>query len=418
MAALATPEEALAQKLDNHEDLSAFRIRGLPPLLYAVSLYDEELALDIIERGIGVDFNVRHDYGYRPLHYAVEGGMVNTVAALVAALKRRADTPTAFQKCLEEATIDMQLQMKNVQSGGKRPLHLASVAAEPAGTAMVQLLLDAGATTDAPDWDGNVPATLAAIHGRHQSAALLLKVGDASGHATGLVPPSVAELQETQRRADRRVKALWEIPPSLRTPYAIAKFLSDAECEYLLAGIRAYTAEHGWTSDRHRGYATTDVRAKFLPIINAWILTTLETRLFPALMTRHGFERSTFAFRDLFFVQYHAVEGGQRSVGVHRDGSVVSFNILLNATSEFTAGGTFFEGQGSVAADHGAATVAEVNDEGVVFTINRGDMLVHSGKARHGGHPITDGERVILVGFIDAGDVGSNAELHFQDHSS
>ena len=36
-----------------------------------------------------------------------------------------------------------------------------------------------------------------------------------------------------------------------------------------------------------------------------------------------------------------------------------------------------------------------------VRRIARGDCLVHSGKQRHGGVPVTRGERFLLVGFID-----------------
>jgi hypothetical protein len=32
-------------------------------------------------------------------------------------------------------------------------------------------------------------------------------------------------------------------------------------------------------------------------------------------------EVCAYSFRDIFFVKYEAVEGGQRSVGLHRDGS-------------------------------------------------------------------------------------------------
>ena len=107
-----------------------------------------------------------------------------------------------------------------------------------------------------------------------------------------------------------------------------------------------------------------------------------------------------FRFRDLFFVKYEAVEGGQRSVGLHRDGSSLSFNVLLNDAGDFRGGGTYF--------DH------PVNR---TFKIGKGEVLVHSGKRSHAGVEITAGRRYLLVGFIDVGSEGI-LELHFQDHTS
>ncbi len=71
-------------------------------------------------------------------------------------------------------------------------------------------------------------------------------------------------------------------------------------------------------------------------------------------------------------------------MGIHRDGSIVSFNVLLNSENEFTGGGTYIEASNTV------------------YTIDRGDCFVHSGKVRHGGETITSGVRYILVGFLDA----------------
>ena len=74
---------------------------------------------------------------------------------------------------------------------------------------------------------------------------------------------------------------------------------------------------------------------------------------------------------------------GQSGLEVHRDGSVVSFNLLLNRETDFEGGGTY----------------VEADDK--VYSIGQGDCFVHSGKLRHGGEPILKGERVILVAFVD-----------------
>ena len=68
---------------------------------------------------------------------------------------------------------------------------------------------------------------------------------------------------------------------------------------------------------------------------------------------------------------------------IHRDGSIISFNILLNSTDDFDGGGTFVEADAKT------------------YSIGQGDCFVHSGKLRHAGAAITSGERLVLVGFVD-----------------
>ena len=41
------------------------------------------------------------------------------------------------------------------------------------------------------------------------------------------------------------------------------------------------------------------------------------------------------------------------------------------------------------------------------YQIQQGDCFVHSGKLRHGGQPVTRGERYIVVGFVDVEEIGS-----------
>ena len=68
---------------------------------------------------------------------------------------------------------------------------------------------------------------------------------------------------------------------------------------------------------------------------------------------------------------------------MHTDGSVFSFNVLLNPPADFDGGGTYFEAT--------RRTVA---------TPREGCAVGHSGQARHGGVAVTRGERYLLVGFV------------------
>ena len=153
-----------------------------------------------------------------------------------------------------------------------------------------------------------------------------------------------------------------------------------------MEAVLAHTSRYGWTSQRHRGHASTrDVQCREILSVDEWVRASLRKRLWPQLAERHALDLGTFSLRDLFFVHYSAEEPrGQRGVGIHRDGTIVSFNILLNPASDFEGGGTYIESIDRT------------------YTISQGDCFVHSGKVRHGGEPITCGHRYILVGFLDA----------------
>ena len=86
---------------------------------------------------------------------------------------------------------------------------------------------------------------------------------------------------------------------------------------------------------------------------------------------------------DVFFVKYSAAPGEQRELVPHVDGSIFSFNILLNDPHDFDGGGTWFESGG-----------------GRTVNLGRGAAVAHSGQARHSGVAISRGERYLLVGFV------------------
>lgn len=91
--------------------------------------------------------------------------------------------------------------------------------------------------------------------------------------------------------------------------------------------------------------------------------------------------------RDVFVVKYDATSGGQCALDVHRDGALVTFNILLSDPAEFEGGGTFVEPLNKV------------------VHLAQGFALLHCGHLRHGGQAITFGKRYLLVGFLDVRDV-------------
>ena len=106
-------------------------------------------------------------------------------------------------------------------------------------------------------------------------------------------------------------------------------------------------AQDGWTESRHRAFATNDVPARGVTAVADWVHAALRARVLGALEARHA--TGPLSFRDLFFVRYShtaaasGVRGAQKGLEAHRDGSPISFNVLLNSADDFDGGGTFFE---------------------------------------------------------------------------
>jgi hypothetical protein len=213
-----------------------------------------------------------------------------------------------------------------------------------------------------------------------------------------------------QERARWRAERTMDPQPPLTSFHVIPSIWSRHECQNVWAAVMRAVDIRGWSDNRHRAYNTTDIQASDVPEIDTWLRQSIRQRVFPQMLSLYFGQSSSadakvstleqgtttshqqqplisskirLAFRDLFFVKYEAAPGTQSSLDVHRDGSLLSFNILLNDPSEFDGGGTYFE-----AAQR-------------TITIKQGDMLCHSGQLLHGGHMITRGKRFILVGFID-----------------
>ena len=87
----------------------------------------------------------------------------------------------------------------------------------------------------------------------------------------------------------------------------------------------------------------------------------------------------SFNIKDLFVVKYD--EQMQNSLELHNDGSFLSINILLSDPKDFEGGGTYF-------------------NDGLTVFLEQGDLLVHSGKVKHAGLPVTKGIRYIMVAFV------------------
>uniref|UniRef100_H3GJ77 Fe2OG dioxygenase domain-containing protein n=1 Tax=Phytophthora ramorum TaxID=164328 RepID=H3GJ77_PHYRM len=375
-------------------------VLGKPALLFAASIYDEELAM-LIWSGF-VQFHARYpqfdlprqvldnsddSLGYSALHYAVEAQMTDFLRAVCKEMTQAQTAPLVGRVVTQDVTLPVNTAHtmgKNIASGGCSLLHLAAKKGE---LEMVQMLIAPPMLMDPKtlrDWDGNSPARVAAIHGRDEVAAFLEGI-------TGEAPLSVSEVDDLRAKREKmaRERYLAHLKPqeSMLEPSVFANIWTLEESTLISDEVNLLAAEQGWCKERHASYQTTDMPCHHVAGLNSWVRATLADRLFPQIAKRYKLPKNQrLLFRDLFFVKYEARNGERSELALHRDGSVLSFNVLLNSADDFTGGGTYFD-----------ATKRTVH-------ITQGDAAVHSGKVLHAGAPVLSGIRQILVGFLDVAD--------------
>ena len=136
---------------------------------------------------------------------------------------------------------------------------------------------------------------------------------------------------------------------------------------------------------RHKHFPTIDVPLRDMPQSYQQFYPLLQSTVYPYVRKKYKLRDATFNVVDLFVVKYSS--RGQDELKEHRDGSILSFNILLNRASEFRGGGTKFSGiQG-----------------GLTIRNEKGGCIFHCGKLKHSGVKIVgrDSVRFILVGFLN-----------------
>jgi hypothetical protein len=163
--------------------------------------------------------------------------------------------------------------------------------------------------------------------------------------------------------------------------FSFPKIYSPDMCRYIINECEQYAKHNGgWTTTRHHKYPTTDLPVDKIPSIFGIILETLKTITSKISISYGLHDDMVLDIKDLFVVKYS--HDAQNQLEMHTDGSFISFNILLNESSEFEGGGTYF-------------------DDGLISRLEQGDILIHSSRIKHSGLPITAGCRYLLVGFVN-----------------
>jgi len=152
-------------------------------------------------------------------------------------------------------------------------------------------------------------------------------------------------------------------------------------CTWIINECEKYAEKNGgWTKKRHSNYPTTDLPVENVTTIASFVFESLKI-ITEKIRLSYGLNDDIkLDYSDLFIVKYK--HDDQNFLEIHKDGSFLSFNILLSNCSDFEGGGTYF-------------------DDGLIMKGEQGDLIIHSSKINHSGLPITKGTRYLLVGFVN-----------------
>ncbi|CAO3636020.1 unnamed protein product [Cunninghamella blakesleeana] len=214
------------------------------------------------------------------------------------------------------------------------------------------------------------------------------------------------------------------VQPKLIQPFIQPNILSLKECQYIVDSLIPQQLKQSWTTYRHSAFPTIDIPIKTTPCLQYLIPILYERLIEPIIAPYYGFAPLQLGFRDVFLVLYDADHQGpfaQTGLAPHTDGSLISFNILINSPNDYEGGGTFFYVESSESSlnpsssnnttTNSNTTTNNNNTKGnnnmetkkgtLIKPSNTGDCVIHCGKTMHQGVDITKGKRMIIVGFIE-----------------
>ena len=121
---------------------------------------------------------------------------------------------------------------------------------------------------------------------------------------------------------------------------------------------------------------------KSLPNTLEWFNERLRTTIFPAvaaLFPEVVSDASVLRAHSVAILKYNS---SHPRTDVHIDDGILALTLALSPRANYTGGGTYYEHM----------------DE--VLPMEQGHCTIRPGSVRHGGHPVTEGDRYILGGFL------------------
>lgn len=176
-------------------------------------------------------------------------------------------------------------------------------------------------------------------------------------------------------------------------PEKIDKFLTEDICNFIIESTETYAQTNGWFLNRHNKYPTKDIPIKNIAKLDNIINNIVVQDIYSIISSKYNLNKYFFGLIDLFIIKYEFVSSDtnksisteQTELEKHKDGSFISFNILLNNDKDFEGGGTLFE----------------LDDTNMIIKSTKGDLIIHRGDISHAGLKIISGVRYVLVGFLN-----------------
>ena len=234
------------------------------------------------------------------------------------------------------------------------------------------------------------------------ASAISIDYDDSSEHHT-ITIPSFLDADDGSDIIDKY--------PSLLHKIHVLPFLDEDETSRMLKIARTYAeVSSSWNrqdSIRHVSYQTVDFAVEDSVHMSEYLQDIkFQERIFDLLSEEYDVDVKDLSFLDLFVASYEASEDDVQTdretmdrLDFHRDGSLLSFTVLLSQPEDFEGGGTIFDALRDSVLENDQQSI--LKDHGSIQPPCAGFATLHSGKLLHGGHVVTKGQRIVLVGFVD-----------------
>ena len=224
-------------------------------------------------------------------------------------------------------------------------------------------------------------------------------------------PASIKKITIPQRYLEERTPEHQNAYPSVLHSIYVTPLLSKDQAEKCLQIAKDYAVEtECWKSkdaERHVSYSTADFPIEDCSKLESYFdEIEFEKNTFKVIGKLFDVDEKDLSFMDLFCAHYKGKNDSDSvmdRLALHRDGTVISFTIVLSSPDDYEGGGTEFDALLD-ATGRAYEEFGDVLSNGVVKVRSPGHGVVHSGKIQHGAHVVKSGERTTLTGFVEVDD--------------